>query len=73
MLAGSSLPDSLHRFHLYVLSDTNDPSVAKAEEVASASRARWKDRQGDLPAAHGEYGIQGRQHSRFLRPVGRRS
>ena len=47
MLAGLESSGFAHRFHLYVLSDTNDPSVAKAEEARIGElAARWKDRVG---------------------------
>ena len=41
MLAGLESSGFAHRFHLYVLSDTNDPSIAKVgRSVASASSPR---------------------------------
>ncbi|HJS61985.1 MAG TPA: glucans biosynthesis glucosyltransferase MdoH [Pseudolabrys sp.] len=44
MLAGLESSGYAHRFHLYVLSDTNDPSVAKLEEARVGElAARWKD------------------------------
>lgn len=47
MLAGLESSGYAHRFHLYVLSDTNDPSVAKLEEARVGElAARWKDRLG---------------------------
>ena len=47
MLAGLESSGHAHRFHLYVLSDTNDPSVAKLEEARVGElAARWKDRLG---------------------------
>ena len=47
MLAGLESSGYAHHFHLYVLSDTNDPSVAKLEEARVGElAARWKDRLG---------------------------
>jgi membrane glycosyltransferase len=47
MLAGLESSGYAHRFRLYVLSDTNDPSVAKLEEARIGElAARWKDRLG---------------------------
>jgi membrane glycosyltransferase len=47
MLAGLESSGYAHRFHLYVLSDTDDPSVAKLEETRVGElAARWKDRLG---------------------------
>ena len=47
MLAGLESSGYAHHFHLYVLSDTNDPSVAKLEEARVGELAvRWKDRLG---------------------------
>src|SRR4249920_3608539 len=47
MLAGLESSGFAHRFHLYVLSDTNDPSMATVEEGRIGElAARWKDRVG---------------------------
>jgi membrane glycosyltransferase len=47
MLAGLESSGYAHSFHLYVLSDTNDRSVAKLEEARVGElAARWKDRLG---------------------------
>jgi membrane glycosyltransferase len=45
MLTGLDASGFAHRFHLYVLSDTSDPSVAKPEEARIGELAtRWKGR-----------------------------
>ena len=63
------------RFHLYVLSDTNDADIAATEEARfGALASRWRDRIADhLPAARDQHRLQGRQHPRFLRALGRRA
>src|SRR6186713_1827879 len=45
MLMGLEVSGFAHRFHLYVLSDTSDPSVATLEEARIGElAARWKGR-----------------------------
>jgi membrane glycosyltransferase len=47
MLTGLETSGFAQRFHLYVLSDTSDPSVAKVEEARIGElAARWKERIG---------------------------
>jgi membrane glycosyltransferase len=45
MMGGLAAPGVGERFHLYVLSDTSDPTIAAAEEECFASLANaWRDR-----------------------------
>src|SRR5262245_65749497 len=49
MLVGLEASGFAHRFHLYVLSDTSDPSIAKVEEARVRSEERrvgkgWRSR-----------------------------
>ena len=63
------------RFHLYLLSDTNDADDRRGRGGALCGLAdAWRDRIADhLPAAHRQYRLQGRQYPRFLRALGRGS
>ena len=61
-------------FGYFVLSDTNNPDVAAAEEQAVAA---WKAADPDrdahhLPPPHRQHRLQGRQRARLLRALGRR-
>ena len=59
------------RFHLYVLSDTNDAAIAAAEEARfNALGVLGPPDDDHLPPAHRQHGVQGRQHPRFLRALG---
>ena len=61
-------------FSYFVLSDTNDPAVAAAEEAAVAAwkARRSRSRPHRLPPPHRQHRLQGRQRARLLRPLGRR-
>ena len=61
-------------FDYFVLSDTNDPAVAAAEERLAAE---WQRELGEAAPAHlspphRQCRLQGRQCPRFLRALGRR-
>ena len=61
-------------FSYFVLSDTNDPAVAAAEEAAVAAwqGRRSRSRPHRLPPARREHRLQGRQRARLLRALGQR-
>ena len=61
------------RFHVYVLSDTSDPAIAAAEESRFAALTEeWRGRIArHLPPPRAEHRLQGRQHPRLLRALGR--
>ena len=62
------------RFHVYVLSDTSEAALAAAEDARFAAFAdTWRGRIGiTYRRRDAQYRLQGRQHPRFLRPLGRR-
>ena len=59
-------------FSYFVLSDTNDPAVAAAEEAAVAAwrAADPRSRPHRLPPPHRQHRLQGRQRARLLRAAG---
>ena len=68
MLEGIGASGYAERFHLYLLSDTNDADFAVSGRGAVFRIDRTLARSGrnQLPKAHGEYRFQGRQYPRVL-------
>ena len=76
MLAGLDAAGCGERFHLYVLSDTSDAGHRGERRGAlrRACRALARPhRRSPTAAATVNTGLQGRQHPRLLRALGRRS
>ena len=75
MLAGLAAAGVGDRFHLYVLSDTSDAEIAALEEARFAAlAAQWRGRIAlTYRRRDDQYRLQGRQHSRLLRALGRRA
>ena len=72
MLEGIDASGYAERFHLYLLSDTNDADFAVREEALfSELIARWRDRIAiSYRRRDREYRLQGRQYPRVLRDAG---
>ena len=62
------------RYSYFILSDTNDEAVGKAEAEMAANWqrdvGRGRRRPHRLPPAHRQHRLQGRQRARFLRTAG---
>ena len=76
LLAGLARAGVADRFHVYVLSDTSDADDRRGSKQRASTRCRreWHGRiAGHLSPPRRQHRLQGRQHRRLLRALGRRA